>query len=62
MNTEETEAICPKCGYKELFEPCEFGLTYYQAIGTCPVCETPTVYADGSLTAIIVTFKLTGNE
>ena len=28
-----------ECGFEDEYEPDEFGLSYYQAIGTCPVCD-----------------------
>lgn len=49
-----------RCGFEDTFEPDEFGLDYYQAIGTCPNCDAPTVYEDGSKTAVVINFKYTG--
>lgn len=60
MKPEEAKVYCEKkCGFEDTFEPDEMGINYYQAIGTCPNCDAPTVYEDGSHTAVVVTFKLT---
>jgi len=47
-----------KCGFEDDFEPCEFGLTFYQAEGLCPNCGNPTVYEDGTPTAEVIEFHL----
>lgn len=52
-------AICSaNCGFKDTFETDEFGLTYFQAVGTCPACDAPTVYPNGKPTKIEVEFKV----
>ncbi len=33
----KTKIEC-KCGFKDKYEPDEFGLSYYQAVGECPHC------------------------
>jgi hypothetical protein len=30
---------CPVCGFTDTYDPDESGLTYYQAVGTCPICD-----------------------
>lgn len=47
------------CDFKEEFEPDEFGLTYFQAIGECPFCGWKTIYEDGKLTQEFIEIKLT---
>lgn len=47
-----------KCGFEDEFEPCEFGLTFYQADGHCPYCSELTVYEDGTPTAELIEFHL----
>lgn len=53
-------AICSnkECDFSEEFEPDEFGLTYYQAIGECPVCGWQTIYPGGKLTKEIIQITL----
>lgn len=51
-----------KCGFEDEFEPDEFGMNYYQAIGLCPNCKALTVYLDGEETQVTVNFKLTKPE
>lgn len=51
-------AICKDCGKVDEFEPDEFGLSYYQAIGECPYCRQPTYYESGEPTKIEVIFKV----
>lgn len=48
-----------ECGFADEFEPDELGINFYQAIGTCPNCGSPTVYDDGTETAVNVTFEVT---
>lgn len=48
-----------ECGFTDEFEPDEFGVNYFQAIGKCPQCDAPTVYDDGTATAVEITFQLT---
>jgi hypothetical protein len=54
-------AICNVCGDIEEFEPDEFGLSFYQAVGTCPFCRKPTYYRNGEATKITVIFKADNN-
>jgi hypothetical protein len=50
---------CKKeCGFTDEYEPTEFGLDYYEAIGTCPNCESPMVNEQGEETARVVTFHV----
>ena len=44
------KAIYNECGFNEEFEPDEFGVNYFQAIGTCPDCDNPLVDETGSPT------------
>ncbi len=46
------------CGFEDEFEPDEFGINYFQAVGTCPNCGSDTIYENGELTAIEVIFTL----
>lgn len=50
-----------KCGFEDEYEPDEFGINFYQAIGTCPNCEAPTIHADGSETAEVIEFHIVKN-
>ena len=59
-----SETILAKCSNKECdfseeFEPDEFGLNYYQAIGECPWCGWKTIYENGELTQVEIQIKLT---
>lgn len=57
---EMTKVFCSKkCGFEDEYEPTEFGLDFYEAIGTCPNCEAPMVDEDGNETAVTIEFKLT---
>ncbi len=47
-----------RCGFEDEFEPDDFGVNYYQAIGVCPNCQSPTVYIDGDETKVVVMFSL----
>lgn len=47
-----------KCGFEDEYEPTELGMTYFEAVGTCPNCESPTVDADGNETAMRVEFEI----
>ena len=51
-------ASCKGCGDIEEFEPDEFGLNFYQAVGTCQFCRKPTYYSNGEATKITVNFKV----
>lgn len=54
-----TKVFCKnECGFADEFERDDFGVNYYQAIGTCPNCDAPTVYEDGTETAIVVEFQV----
>lgn len=46
-----------KCGFEDSFIPDAWGMTYFEAVGTCPVCNAPTVYKDGKPTAVLIEFK-----
>ena len=35
---------CKFCGFTDEFEPNEFGVNYYQAVGECELCGKPTYY------------------
>jgi hypothetical protein len=49
----------PACDFKDEFKPDKFGLNYFQAVGTCPTCNAPTVYAaTGEQTTVTVVFTL----
>lgn len=51
-------AVCNKCGFEEDYEPDEFGLDYYQAIGKC-LCGEPTYNKKtGEPTTEIFTFRI----
>jgi hypothetical protein len=50
------QTVSCKCGFTDEYEPDEFGLSYYQAIGTCPECG-----ADLG-TAIVINFRLKKQE
>jgi hypothetical protein len=51
------EVKCSECDFKDKFEPDEFGLNYYQAVGTCPFCNAPIVTEDGRATKKEVAFR-----
>ena len=62
MKSKKLEtATCPECGYKESYEPDEFGLTYFQAIGSCPNCGAELQKTDGTPTAEIIKIEITSN-
>lgn len=47
-----------RCGFEDEFEPDEFGINYFQAIGECPKCGADTVYdVNGLDTKVIVKFN-----
>ncbi len=55
------KAICPNpdCNFEEEYEPDEeFGLTYFQCVGTCPLCESELVDDNGKSTVEIFEFKV----
>jgi hypothetical protein len=50
----------PECDFQDEFQPDDFGLNYFQAIGLCPQCDEPTVYAaTGEPTLKLVNFIVT---
>lgn len=49
-------AHCPNCEYIEEYEPDEFGLSYFQAVGTCPVCGSELEDENGKPTREFVSF------
>ncbi len=51
-----------RCGFEDEFEPDDFGINYYQAVGECPNCGADTVYEDGDDTKVVVIFKSTETE
>jgi len=51
-------ATCKDCGEIEEFEPDEFGINYFQAIGECPICKKPTYYKNGEPTKIEIIFAV----
>lgn len=51
-------ANCQNCGFKEDYEPCEFGLTYFQAEGTCPGCGHDLIDENGKPTKETITFEV----
>ena len=57
MKNMHVMATCKDCGDLEEFEPDEFGLSYYQAIGKC-TCGKPTYYRNGKRTKEVVVFKV----
>lgn len=46
------------CGFTDKVEVDEFGLSYFQSIGTCPLCNALTVYKNGKYTKMEVTFSV----
>lgn len=57
------KAVCQnKCGFEEEFEPDEFGLSYFQAVGVCPNCNAITVYGDGKPTKEVKIFLINDEE
>lgn len=51
-------AHCKVCGFEEEFEPDEFGLNYFQAVGLCPNCDEPTfIKGTNEPTAIVILIK-----
>ena len=55
-------ATCKDCGDIEEFEPDDFGLNFYQAVGSCPFCTKPTYYSNGEATKVTVIFKANNNK
>lgn len=56
------KARCLNCNFEEEFEQEDvFTANYYQCIGTCPHCDTPTVDGDGIPTKTNI-FYLTQNN
>ena len=49
-------AICPEHGVVEEYEPDEFGMDYFQAVGEC-MCGAKTYKENGEPTAEVVIFK-----
>jgi hypothetical protein len=47
-----------RCGFEDTFESNEFGVNYFQAEGTCPDCNAPTVYKNGKPTKIEIVFTV----
>jgi len=47
---------CKNCGFSDEYEPDEYGLSYYQAVGTCPEC------GDDLGTAIVVEISIKKQE
>lgn len=54
--TIDKVATCPKCGFSEPYEADEFGMDYYQAIGLCPMCDTPTIDENGHPTRVFISY------
>lgn len=48
---------CSKCSFGDEFEPDEFGLSYYKAIGKCPECGAETVYETDVPTQVTIEIK-----
>lgn len=48
----------PACEFEDESEPDEFGLDFYQAYGTCMMCDSPMVYEDGTPTAEIINISI----
>jgi hypothetical protein len=46
------------CDFTEKVEVDEFGLSYFQAIGTCPLCNSLTVYKNGQYTKEEIIFSV----
>lgn len=45
------KAICKTCGFEEEYEPdLEFGLTFFQCDGSCPICHSDLVDETGKPT------------
>lgn len=52
-----------RCGFEDEFEPDEFCINYYQAMGECPNCGADTVYdEDGANTKVVIMFKVNNVE
>lgn len=47
-----------KCGFADTFETDEYGLSYFQAVGTCPNCNAFTVYKNGQRTKVEMTITI----
>ncbi len=54
------KAICekPDCTFSDVFEPDDFGISYFQAIGKCPWCGGDTYCEDGTLTRKLVILEV----
>jgi len=50
------QTVSCKCGFTDEYEPNEFGLSYYQANGTCPRCG-----ADLG-TAVVIEFRAVNGQ
>lgn len=50
------------CGFEDEYEPTEVGMDYYEAIGTCPGCNTPMLNEQGRPTAVAVEFQIVDVE
>jgi hypothetical protein len=50
-------AKCSKCNFEDTFEPDEFGINYFQAVGECPHCEAKLLDGDGIETKTEIIFK-----
>lgn len=46
------------CGFTDTFTPDEFGIEYYQAIGTCPGCGSLMAYKNGKYTKEEISFSV----
>lgn len=56
-------ARCTKCDYKEEYEPDEeFGLTFFQTDGSCPLCGADLVDKKGNPTKEVFEIKLTDKK
>lgn len=56
-------AYCKVCKFEEKFEPNEFGINYYEAIGTCPFCGEPTYYkGTDKFTKVVILIKAVDKE
>jgi len=59
---EGVDVYCPNCGWIGYFEPEEFGINYFQAVGDCELCGEQLYYKDGEPTKEIITFRLKDNN
>ena len=60
MGENKVKVFCsnPACSFEDECEPDEYGLDFYQAIGTCMMCDSPMVYENGKPTAVVVEIKI----